>query len=115
MGTITSSSHGLVFYLTDLQHALWQLDVPILNKRAVAKHKNRAKLRILWQQIRWLLLGMTALLAFECLGRDWLRATFVGVAAFILAILFSWLVSVYDLQWSTLDYASYRSLHPVPA
>jgi len=103
-----------VICLTQLQQTLWQLGVPILDSGAVARHKKRAKLSMLLSAIQWQLLGMTASVGFECLGRDWHRAGLVGVAALVLAGLFTWLVSISDLQWVSIDYASYENLHSVP-
>jgi hypothetical protein len=103
-----------VLSLTTVQHALWQLGIPVLDAGAVAAYKKRAKLGMLWRAIRWLLLGMAVLVAFECIGRQWGRASFVGAAAVVLATLFSWLLSASDLQWFSLDYSTYRSLYPVP-
>jgi hypothetical protein len=101
--------------LTAVQRALWQIGSPILAADAVAEHKKRAKLGMLWHTIRWPLLGMAALVAFECLGRRWGGAAVVGVAALVLATLFGLLVNASDLRWLTSDYSTYRSLHAVPA
>jgi hypothetical protein len=103
-----------VVFLTSVQHALWQLGMPILDAAAVAKYKKRAKLGMLWQAIRWQLLGMAALVAFECLGRQWGRAAVVGADAVVLATLFGWLVNSSDLRWLTADYRAYQSLYTVP-
>jgi hypothetical protein len=103
-----------VVSLTTVQQALWQLGMPILDAHAVAEYKRRAKLGMLWHEVRWPLLGMTVLVVFECIGRQWGRATVVGAAALVLAALFSWLVNASDLQWLTIQYSSYRSLHAVP-
>jgi hypothetical protein len=103
-----------VVSLTTVQRALWQLGMPILDAGAVADHKKRARLGMLWCAIRWQLLGMAALVAFECLGREWGRAAVVGAAALVLGTLFGWLVSASDLQWLTIDFTTYRSLHTVP-
>jgi len=119
MATLANPSQRLkadtaVVSLTTAQHALWQLGMPILDAGAVAQYKKIAKLGMLWREIRWPLLGMTALVLFECLGRQWGRATVVGAAALMLAALFSWLVNASDLQWLTIGYSAYRSLHQVP-
>jgi hypothetical protein len=82
--------------------------------KAVAEHKKSARLGMLWREVRWPVLGMTVLVMFECLGRQWGRATIVGGAALVLAALFSWLVNASDLQWHTIGYTTYRSLHEVP-
>jgi hypothetical protein len=103
-----------VVSLTTVQRALWQLGMPILDAGSVAQHKKRAKLSMLWRAIRWQLLGMAALVALECLGRQWGRAAVVAAAAIVLSTLFGWLVSASDLQWLRLDYATYRSLHAIP-
>jgi hypothetical protein len=100
--------------LTTVQRALWQLGMPILDAGAVAQYKKRAKLGMLWQAIRWQLLGMAVLVAFMCLGRQWGRAAFVGAAAVVLAALFGWLVSASELQWHAIDYRAYRSVYAVP-
>ena len=55
-----------VVSLTTTQSALWQLGMPILNAASVADYKKRAKLAMLWQAIRWHLLGMSALVALMC-------------------------------------------------
>ena len=103
MATFANSSQRVksdttVILLSKVQHAVWQLGLPVLDANAVAKYKKRAKLSMLWREIRWPLLGMTVLVAFECLGRQWSRATVVGAAALLLAALFSWLVSASDLK-----------------
>ena len=103
-----------VVSLTTVQRALWQLGMPILDSHTVAEHKQRAKFDMLWRTIRWQLLGMAALVALVCLGRQWGRAAVVGAAAAVLATLFGWLVNASDLQWLTIGYSSYRSLHAVP-
>jgi hypothetical protein len=103
-----------VVSLTTVQHALWRLGMPILDAGAVAEYKKRAKGGMLWRTIRWLLLGIVALVAIECLGRQWGRMAVLGAAAVALAALFSWLVSAYDLQWITAGYGAYRSSHAVP-
>jgi hypothetical protein len=104
-----------VVSLTVVQRALWQLGMPILDAGAVAEYKKRAKLGMLWRAIRWQLLGMVALVALVCLGRQWGRAAVVGAAAVALATLFAWLVNASDLQWMTMSYGNYRSLHRVPS
>ncbi|HEY1760481.1 MAG TPA: hypothetical protein VGG72_34220 [Bryobacteraceae bacterium] len=103
-----------VVSLTTVQCALWQLGMPILDADAVAGYKRRAKRGMLWLAIRWQLLGMAALVGLVCLGREWGRAAIVGLAAVVLATLFGWLVNAADLQWTTLGYGIYRSLHAVP-
>jgi hypothetical protein len=103
-----------VVSLTTVQRALWQLDIPIVDVHAVARHKRLAKLGMLWRAVRWQLLGMAALVAIMCLGRQWGRAAVVGADAFVLATLFTWLVSASDLQWHTLDYGTYREAHAIP-
>lgn len=104
-----------VVSLTGLQQALWQIGLPILDGDAVAAHKKTARRIMLWRAVRWQLLAMAVLVGFECLGRDWLRASFVGAAALTLAGLFAWLVNVSDLRWATMDYPAYKNLHGVPA
>ena len=69
---------------------------------------------MLWSAIRWQFLAMATLVAFECLGRHWGRVAVVGSAAVLLATLFGWLVNASDLQWHTIDYSTYRSMHAVP-
>ncbi len=103
-----------VVSLTTVQRALWQLGMQILDAGAVAKYKKRAKLGMLWSAIRWQLLGMAALVALVCLGREWGRAAVVAAAAAVLATLFGWLVNASDLQWLTIGYSAYRSMHAVP-
>src|SRR5271155_897333 len=100
--------------LTAVQHALWQLGMPILDPGAVAGYKKRAKRGMLWRAIRWQLLAMAALVAFECLGRQWGRAAAVGAAAIVLATLFGWLVNASDLQWLSIDFRTYHKVNPVP-
>jgi hypothetical protein len=119
VATFRTSSPSLkadtsIVSLSNVEQALWQLGLPILDAEAVAEYKKRAKLKMLWREIRWPLLGITVLVVFECLGRQWGRATVVGVAALVLAALFSWLVNASDLQWLTIGYSTYRSLHEVP-
>jgi hypothetical protein len=119
MATLVIPSQRLKFdpavvSLTTVQRALWQLGMPVLNADSVAEHKKRAQLGMLWRTIRWPLLGMAALVALESLGRQWGRVAIVGAAAVVLATLFAWLVVAYDLQWLTIDYRTYRSLHVVP-
>jgi hypothetical protein len=115
MTTAVNPIRSSIVCLTDLQQTLWQLGLPILDSKAVAEHKKRAKRSMLWHAIRSPLLGMTALVAFECLGRDPHRAGMVGAAVVVLATLFAWLVYAYDLQWTVLDYKTYQSLSVVPA
>jgi hypothetical protein len=103
-----------VVSLTTVQRALWQLGMPILDDIAVAGYKKRAKLIMLWQALRWQLLGMAALVAFMGLGRQWSRVAMVGGAAVLLASLFAWLVSASELLWLTIGYRNYRSLHAIP-
>jgi hypothetical protein len=124
MATLANPSLGIkvlrikadttVVSLTTVQQALWQLGMPILDSNAVTEYKKRAKMGMLWREVRWPLLGMILLVVFECLGRQWGRAAVVGSAALVLAALFSWLVNASDLQWLTIGYSSYRSLHAVP-
>jgi hypothetical protein len=119
MATFTNPSHRIkpdtaVVTLTTVQRALWQLGLSILDAGVVAEHKKRAKLGMLWRAIRWQLLGMAALVALVCLGRQWERAAIVGGAAAVLATLFGWLVNAYDLHWLTIDYSAYKSMQPVP-
>ncbi len=104
-----------VVSLTTVQRAILQLGMPILDAGAVAAYKRRARLGMLWRTLRWPLLGMATLVAFECLGRQWGRAAVVGAAAALLASLFAWLVHASDLRWQTIDYTTYRSLQTVPA
>jgi hypothetical protein len=103
-----------VVRLTTVQCALWQLGMPILDAEAVADYKKRAKIGMLWSAIRWQLLGMAALVALVCLGRQWGRVAIVGAAAVVLATLFAWLVNSSDLQWLRTGYSTYRSEHAVP-
>lgn len=103
-----------VVSLTTAQSALWQLKMPILDAVAVAQYKKRAKLVMLWQAIRWHLLGMAALVALMCIGRQWTRVAALASAAALLAGLFAWLVNSSELLWQTLRYSTYRSLYPVP-
>lgn len=107
-------SDTTVVSLTTVQRALWQLGMPILDAEAIAKYKKRAKLGMLWSAIRWQLLGMAALVALVCLGRQWGRVAVVGTAAVVLATLFGWLVNEADLQWLTMSYTTYRNLHALP-
>jgi hypothetical protein len=115
MITAVKSVDTNIVCLTDLQRVLWQLGLPILDGKAVSSHKRRAKLLMLWRTLRWPLLGMTALMAFECLGRDAHRAGIVGGAVVVLAALFGWLANAHDLQWAVMDYGTYRSTAAVPA
>jgi hypothetical protein len=103
-----------VVSLTTVQRALWQLGMPILDSGAVLQHKKRAKLGMLWRAIRWHLLGMAALVALMCIGRQWNRVATVGSAAIVLATLFAWLVNASELLWETAVYSTYRNLYPVP-
>lgn len=119
MATFANPSQRLnpdttVVSLTTVQRALWQLGMPILDADAVAQYKKRAKLGMLWHAIRWQLLGMAALVGLACIGRQWGRVAVVGADAVLLATLFGWLVYVSDLQWSTIGYSAYRSMHTVP-
>lgn len=100
--------------LTAAQHALWQLEMPILDAAAVAQYKKRAKLIMLWRAIRWHLLGMAALIALMCIGRQWGRVAILAAAAVLLAALFAWLVNASELLWQTIGYSTYRSLYAVP-
>jgi hypothetical protein len=101
--------------LTTVQRALCQLGLPIIDAGSVAEYRKRAKSGMLSRAIGGPVLGMAALVAFECLGRQWGRVALVAAAAVVLAALFAWLVRAYDLQWLTIDYSAYRSLHVVPA
>ena len=103
-----------VVSLTTAQSALWQLGMPILDAVAVAKYKKRAKLVMLWRAIRWHLVGMAALVALMCIGRQWSRVATLAAAAVLLATLFGWLVNASELLWQTIGYSTYRSLYPVP-
>jgi hypothetical protein len=119
MATLVNPSQRLnidttVISLTTVQRALWQIGTPILDAGAVAQYKKRAKLGMLWSEIRWPILGMAALVALECLGRQWRGVAGVGAAAVVLASLFAWLVSSSELQWLTIGYSTYRSVQPVP-
>lgn len=109
-----SSQPPAVWCLTDLEHALWQLDLPGLPEGVIARHKRFAKLGMLWRTMRPLLFGLALLVGLECLGRDWARAGFVAASALLLAALFAWLICAVDLQWTTADYMTYSKLHPVP-
>jgi len=100
--------------LTTAQSALWQLGMPILDAVAVAGYKKRAKLVMLWRAIRWHILGMTALVALMCIGRQWSRVAMVAASAVLLATLFGWLVNASELLWQTIGYSTYRSLYEVP-
>ena len=104
-----------VLRLTNLQQTLWQLRLPVLTVGVVDRHKKYAKFAMLWNTIRWLLVGMGALIALECCGRHWTRVGFIAGAAALLAGFFAWLVSASDLQWTTADYPAYRKLYDVPA
>jgi hypothetical protein len=115
MATAVNRVSTSIVCLTDLQNTLWRLGLPILDRGAVAAHKGRAKLAMLWRTIRGPVLGMTALVGFECLGRDAHRAGLVAGAVVALAILFAWLVNACDLQWTRIDYGTYRNLYGVPA
>jgi len=103
-----------VISLTTVQRALWQRGTPILNASSVAEYKKRAKLVMLWHAVRWHLLGMAALVALMCIGRQWSRVAIVAAAAVLLATLFAWLVNASELLWQTIGYSTYRSLYPVP-
>ena len=98
MITAVKSVDTNIVCLTDLQRVLWQLGLPILDGKAVSSHKRRAKLLMLWRTLRWPLLGMTALMAFECLGRDAHRAGIVGGAVVVLAQFTSRYESVAEAQ-----------------
>lgn len=99
--------------LTTVQRAIWQLGMPVLNVNAVAEHKRHAKAGMLWRAVRWQLLGMAALVALMCLGRQWGRAAGVGAAAVVLATLFGWLVAI-DLQWLRMGYSFFQDVNVVP-
>lgn len=88
--------------------------MPVLDAAAVGGYKKRAKIGMLWRAIRWQLLGMAAVVALVCLGREWSRAANVGGAAIVLGALFGWLVIVSDLQWVAIPYNDYRGLYAVP-
>jgi hypothetical protein len=103
-----------VVSLTPTQRALWQLEMPILDAAAIAEYKKRAKQVMLWRAIRWHLLGMAALVAFLCIGRQWGRVAIVAAAAVVLITLFAWLVSASELLWQTIGYSTYRSLYAIP-
>jgi hypothetical protein len=100
--------------LTTVQYTLWKLGMPILDADSVNQYKKRAKLAMLWRAVRWVLLAIAVLVAFECLGRQWGRAAVVGRAAVALASLYTWLVSASELKWKKIDYGTYRSLDAVP-
>ncbi len=119
MTTLVNPSQRLkldaaVVSLTTVQRALWQLGMPILDAVAVVKYKKRAKLAMLWRAMRWHLLGMAALVALICIGRQWGHVATVGAAAVLLATLFAWLVNASELLWQTAGYSTYRSLYAVP-
>jgi hypothetical protein len=101
--------------LTPVQRILLDLGTPILDEAVVALHKRHARLEMLWRTVRWLLLGIIALIAFESLGGNWPRTLVVAAAGLLLGVLFTWFVSSADLTWETSDYATYRSSNPVPA
>jgi hypothetical protein len=101
--------------LTTVQSALWQLSMPILDAAAVTAYKKRAKRVMLWRAIRWQLLGLVAMVALLCLGRQWGRVAAVSGSAVVFATLFAWLVNASDLHWLTLDYSTYKSVYGVPA
>jgi hypothetical protein len=90
-----------VVALTKVQHALWQLDIPILDAAAVAEYKTRAKRDMLWRAIRWHILAATALVGVVGLGRQWNRVAGVAAAAGLLIAFFAWLLHACDLQWAT--------------
>ena len=98
----------------DVQHALLQIGLPVLDEKAVARHKRCARLAMLWRSIQWLVVALVVLVAFESLGKKSVRLGIVCAAAFALISLFIWLVNKYDLQWATLDYSTYRNLYGVP-
>ena len=54
--------------LTPVQQVLLDLGAPILEEAVVARHKRYAKFGMLWRSVRWVLLGITALVTFESLG-----------------------------------------------
>jgi hypothetical protein len=107
-------STGASICLTSVQRALLALRLPILDEAAVARHKRHAKLAMLWRSVRWPLVGISVLVAFQSLGGHWLRTGKVGAAGLLLGGLFTWLVSAADLKWCTSDYATYRSTNAVP-
>ena len=100
--------------LTAVQQALWQLGMPILDAGAVANYKQRAKRGMLFRAVCWQLLGMVALVGLISIGRQWGRVAVVAGAAVALGSLFTWLVNACEFQWLSLDYGTYRGLHPVP-
>ncbi len=119
MTTLVNPSQRLkldaaVVSLTTVQRALWQLGMPILDATAVGKYKKLAKRGMLWRAIRWHLLGMAALVALMCIGRQWGRVATLGGAAVLLATLFAWLVNASELLWQTAGYSTYRSLYAIP-
>jgi hypothetical protein len=69
---------------------------------------------MLWRAIRWHLLGMAALVAFMCIGRQWSRVATVAAAAVLLSTLFGWLLSTSELLWQTIGYSTFRSLYAIP-
>jgi len=100
--------------LTAVQLALWQLGMPILDVEAVSKYKKWAKRGMLWQAIRWHLVGMAAVVALISIGHQPGRILAVGAAAATLATLFGLLVNS-DLRWLRIDYRTYQELQPVPS
>jgi len=103
-----------VIPLTAVERALWRLQMPVLDRHTVAEYKKRSKRGMLWRAMRWQLLALAALVAFECLGREWSHAAVVGAAAVVLAALFGWLVSSSDLQWRTALFSVYQTGNAVP-
>jgi hypothetical protein len=101
--------------LTTVQRVLLDLGTPILDEAVVARHKRSARREMLWRAIRWPLMAIAVLLVLESLGGNWLHTLKVGASGLLLGGLFTWLMSVADLNWAITDYASYRSSNIVPA
>jgi hypothetical protein len=110
-----SESINISRCLTPTQRILLDLGTQILDEDLVTRHKRYAKFGMLWHSVRWLLLGIMTLVAFESIGGNRLRILAVGAAALVLGGLFTWLVSSADLTWATGDYATYLSSNEVPA
>ena len=118
MAALVNRSHSVkldtsVVSLPTVQHALWQLGLPILNAGAVADYKKRAKLGMLWSAIRWQFLGIAVLVALECLGRQWGGVARLAGAAGMLATLLCWL-NASELRWRTMRYDTFASVYQVP-
>jgi hypothetical protein len=101
--------------LTPVHRVLLDLGTPILDEAVVALHKRHAKFGMLWRTVRWLLLGIVALVGLESLGGNGPRTLTIAAAGLLLGVLFTWFVSSADLTWATSDYATYRSSNKVPA